>query len=536
MNLNKINLQSSTTRNLARSFLCLILGVAGLTAEAATSVTQYGVTWSFDNDYQVGTFVNGDYYVIDPGNGVTVTKVTPSQHDGENGSMINPESGQAYDNEANAYNRDLLVTFPRTLKSGQSLVTAISASPDDEYNGDYRPSWNDKKYAAGNHVHLKTAAVLTVLNTTPPKGAFRPPYIGNRKPIFLRSQINEGWLVDVKAPPSLNKSRIEYLERGLQRPWIIHPNDFQARHSHPYENMYNYHRDIGHFYGEAACALTTNMRTEKLLVYYVQLGIDYYYMTTLPHPTLSGEYYPGTGDSSFWKWPIIHTGLLLGNAEIYQLFCRGDNRSVSRSNEKFYYVKNGTSSFESKMVPPGQTWTGSRVAFRKQTGNGEHEHAHPTEWDSNLINSGNGKKQESYRQCCDSRPSLGFVLAAIITSRTEGRPELKPGVGDASHANTPLKLWFPKGNTYDGNDTEEYPPFDYLYRWMTEDFKGIFYPVMEKTQGSLSITTQYMGTTQLQELWMEYGLPLWEGDEYKLHATASITKRTPGTPRDLKSE
>ena len=39
------------------------------------SVSQYGMTWTFDKPARVGQFVNGDFYVVGP---VTVTESPPS--------------------------------------------------------------------------------------------------------------------------------------------------------------------------------------------------------------------------------------------------------------------------------------------------------------------------------------------------------------------------------------------------------------------------------------------------------------------------
>lgn len=44
---------------------------------AATSVTQYGITWTFNTDYTTGQYANGDYYVVAP-SGVTITGITPA--------------------------------------------------------------------------------------------------------------------------------------------------------------------------------------------------------------------------------------------------------------------------------------------------------------------------------------------------------------------------------------------------------------------------------------------------------------------------
>ena len=42
--------------------------------ERTRSVTQYGITWTFDQKVHVGRFINGDYYVVGP---VTVVAIDP---------------------------------------------------------------------------------------------------------------------------------------------------------------------------------------------------------------------------------------------------------------------------------------------------------------------------------------------------------------------------------------------------------------------------------------------------------------------------
>ncbi len=49
---------------------------AGRYSVAATSVSQFGITWTFDADYPVGQYVNGDYYVVAP-SGVRITSISP---------------------------------------------------------------------------------------------------------------------------------------------------------------------------------------------------------------------------------------------------------------------------------------------------------------------------------------------------------------------------------------------------------------------------------------------------------------------------
>ena len=46
-----------------------------LTASAfgATSVSQFGITWTFSADCQTGQYANGDYWVVGPVNIITIT-------------------------------------------------------------------------------------------------------------------------------------------------------------------------------------------------------------------------------------------------------------------------------------------------------------------------------------------------------------------------------------------------------------------------------------------------------------------------------
>ena len=44
-------------------------------ADERAEVSQYGITWTFDEPRRVGRFVNGDWWVMGP---VTVVRVTPT--------------------------------------------------------------------------------------------------------------------------------------------------------------------------------------------------------------------------------------------------------------------------------------------------------------------------------------------------------------------------------------------------------------------------------------------------------------------------
>ena len=56
------------------------------------SVSQYGITWTFDRPGPVGRFLTGDYYVVGP---VTIASISPEPANGRNGSMLNPPVTQS---------------------------------------------------------------------------------------------------------------------------------------------------------------------------------------------------------------------------------------------------------------------------------------------------------------------------------------------------------------------------------------------------------------------------------------------------------
>jgi hypothetical protein len=160
----KLNSQS-----IFSALILLVMLIPGI-SHGATQVSKDGITWTFDKDYQVGQFVNGDYWVIGP---VKINQISAT-----GGSMVNPmPQRQAYDSRLNgSFNVTYVspVSTPLTLNANSSLVSTNLANCGDSgvtcVNGLPRPS-------------LKDAAVLTVVSQAPPANSFRPPYCGSAKPI-----------------------------------------------------------------------------------------------------------------------------------------------------------------------------------------------------------------------------------------------------------------------------------------------------------------------------------------------------------------
>jgi hypothetical protein len=298
----------------------------------APGVTQFGITWTFDQNHLIGRFANGDYWVVGP---VTVIGIDPpSTEDANgrtmNGSMMNPSptdgANNGYDRELGGYDHKYNVAFnvsasnPLIVHPYSSLVSVISLP-----KPNLRPQ-------------LKTAAVLTILDVVPPEGSFRPPYCGIDKAIkYNKNQLDYSKLAKLAAPKSTPELRL--VERMFERVWLDHPPRWPARYFHPSDNMPDYGRDMMEQIGDAALILHlnfTNTEKETLLVRFVQLGIDLYGVLQD-----GGEknWIPSGGHQGGRKLPILFAGIVLN-----------DSGMKSIGNKSGDYLYSG--SYEPGKLPP----------------------------------------------------------------------------------------------------------------------------------------------------------------------------------------
>lgn len=429
--------------------------------ETASSITMYSgdseITWTFDKPYTIGYFVTGDPYVVDTGEGVIVTSVSPAQSSGRNGSQVNPSIGgsQPFDNRSRCgFNAGLRPSFPATLNSGDSLVSTVSVSSVDsekEWNGRRTDDWTT----------VRSMAVLTVVNRTLPEGTFRPPYYGNNKPLtWNTSNVSTDWMPElsvsgVRLPNYSNRgfsNPMDYFIRGSERPWMVHLNNWCQREVAPHQNMFPYHQYNGFFISEASLLLTLDIANKNQLLYnLVQIGLDHYY--------LMGHGKEAT--SSFWKMPVLVSGLAFGNNTMLNAFKNGNYDVIPRDDEKFYDCTanlsgRGTSS-----------WTGESVCFKKEPDE-FYEEENPSTWNSTYCSANRDMRDcclsEQYRAIQDSYPHIGMLLAAqILTDRGFN-----------------LK-------NYWNHD----PAFTYMDRWMTENFAVSYFPQVAAACNSASWADDY---------------------------------------------
>jgi hypothetical protein len=387
-------------------------GSETVNAERASEITQYGITWKFDHDYPVGQFVNGDWWVIGP---VTVVSVTPSPSPappGEvnnlgvnswgdtglqdntsrrNGSMVVMSLGptQGYDSRGTTYDPAASIVFPHRLPANRSLISSVSevTIPNPAMHADLM--WDSEKQS--NSV-LKTAAVLTSLESVPPADAFRPTYVGANKQIFRAS--NLAWDRLLNLPMDARRDAVPpfaQYERYLERPWLDHLNGtWEGAWLLPVENQPAYGREVARIVGTASLLLNTDAAQDqkrRLLYELVQYGIDLHGMVQL-----GAVYNEGGGLTSGRKWPLVFAGLMLDDPSFAPLI----QTSAFHEDTETYY---------------GHGWYGQTALWQIVEHHGTrqpYQEKPPAEWDEwDLVS-------EDYRTCCSARAWAGEALAAEL--------------------------------------------------------------------------------------------------------------------------
>ncbi len=302
--------------------------LAAVAAQAATSVSQYGITWTFSADRQVGQYANGDYWVVGP---VTITSITPastvvasraSNSGGTtfvndsviNGSMVNPAAGpavnQGFDshldggatyranlNAARPGGNDLSAANPLVLAAGSSLISTISHP-----QATRRPALTD-------------AAVLTVVASPPPANSFRPPYQGTDKS-FSKTTADLNYGILLSLPTVTGAPTLSSLEPILERPWIEINTSHQGWFYHPTNNQgtSGYGRDLAYNTGSILLSLHlnyTNAQKATLFIRTVQYGIDVFGAASN-----GGVWEANGGHNHGRKTPMVLAGLAFNDAAI----------------------------------------------------------------------------------------------------------------------------------------------------------------------------------------------------------------------------
>lgn len=269
-----------------------------------SSVTQYGITWTFDRPHAVGQFVTGDWWVVGP---VTIVEVDPAPTADRNGAMLDPVGDQDYDSRAGRHTAGLRVAFPTTIDGTHSLVSSISHPEQPACQQGNADGWMtyDGDCQRGP---IMTQAILTVVAAAPPADAFRPPYAGADKPIHRASDLCWSALPKLAGPPDLPPAA--ELLRHVERPWIDHLGSWEMQHGCATLNMYCYGREVGNIVATLATyVLIDTPEQQELARRLVQLGVDNWGVLQA-----GGGWGSDGGHFNGRKLPIVFAGALLGDA------------------------------------------------------------------------------------------------------------------------------------------------------------------------------------------------------------------------------
>ncbi|MBE2216504.1 MAG: hypothetical protein IAE82_21720 [Opitutaceae bacterium] len=287
--------------------LCLVAVVAtgsSTNLSAATTLNQFGITWTWNEDRQVGQFANGDYWVVGP---ITLTSITPadtnlSDSTDINGSEINPSGcSQGYDSRAPSYQQSLNISrkLPLSVAAGSSIVSHISLSA----------AVSD----ATNQPQISDTAILTVVASAPASGTMRPPYCGTNKSLNWNiSSFNYGLLGNLA--PVAGAPTFGSAASAFERPWEERCGYAFGRVMQATNNGPTYGRDRTSMIERAALALQlqgTNAEKQLLLVRLVQYGLDIF-----GAEQTGSEWEANGGHGSGRKFPMVLAGVMLNDPAI----------------------------------------------------------------------------------------------------------------------------------------------------------------------------------------------------------------------------
>jgi len=282
----------------------MVCGMAGageaeeVVARTARSITRHDITWTFDKEYRVGEFVNGDPWALGP---LTIVSVTPGWDGEVNGTQVDPpvagKQGQGLRKEYKfgaPYADRLRAKFPLRLKGTRSVLSTIAMKP-------------QKK--GGAYEAFETASVLTVVDEVPPQDAFRPPYIKGPQPIYRVSQIKWERLPTLAPPEGFRPPA----KNPMERLWMDHNGTRGNANGtiHPRKNMqpYYFFMDLS----QVSTALLVDFPRRKELLYsFMQYGIDCYFISL--NNGEAWRAYGGFGNGR--KWPILFAGILLDDEKM----------------------------------------------------------------------------------------------------------------------------------------------------------------------------------------------------------------------------
>ena len=384
----------STTRPATRG----TTSVAPPPAGSASSITQDGITWTFDRGYKAGQYINGDWWVVGP---VTIVHISPQWDGTRHGSQVNPLPGNASLSRPQSYHRDApdyrdsanaAIDMPLRLDPDDSLISTIGWSRSDP---------GAPIHSTGLRPDVRSASVLTVVDEQPAADAFRPQYSGGAKDEHRWSDVEMSLL------PSLPRAGISApslaaANRDISGVFVDHLSYWNGREIHPSNNTSDYGRDIAVEMNEASLLLMldySEAEKRELAISLVQRGIDLHGLLRQA-PSIAqngsgngwwGDF--GGGHGIGRKWPILFAGIMLDDPSMKNVG-RDYGAEFFQEDCQIRYGNSGA-----RMV----TWTGGGMEWGEFLCTRE-----------NRTPSGNSA---GYRTCCTGNAINGAALSVHLMDR-----------------------------------------------------------------------------------------------------------------------
>jgi hypothetical protein len=372
-----------------------------------TSITVHGIIWTFGHGVRVGTFVNGDFYVV---GACTVTAISPAPTvtPARNGTVLNippGDQGTAFDFHGPNYHGQYRAYPPINLKPGDALVSTISM---DSLARITVRAWLSPN--PGTESWCKTAAVLTCVSAPVATDAFRPSYCDSGQKLYYADSIRWNLLPNLLHVSSMTAAALsEWSRHFMNSPWLdVCFFGFDA----PLDYMTHYSAETGRAVGIATLFLIcdfTKAQKDSLMKGLVQYGIDLWGITRGCKASRGWQAHGGHGTGR--KWPMIFSGIMLGDAamaaptQTYPALKIGEDMQTAWD----YCWATGDSNY----VYTGHQgiWNGQPV--NTTPGWGPYEGTPPSQW--YCCESGyTTPLGESYRRCCTSHSWIAEALSARL--------------------------------------------------------------------------------------------------------------------------
>ncbi len=381
----------------------------------ASSVSQYGITWTFDKAYSVGQFAGGDYWVVGP---VKITSITPNAASGLNGWQVNPPltgnrvsgdldcvngdcGGQSFDSAGEYYSASRMPSLPYTANGGESIVKVISRTG---HGSD----------CDGSNPCLQTAAILTVLSSVPPNNGatvFRPPYVGTNKPLFSTASFDTqmGTLPRLASTSAVdsNLTGMTAARDKILRPDIgYHVEEINAFHPVDNVGLTNPYSPgiVGEYTDSILRALVVKSGDDEtvrrqIMLAAVQRGIDIY-----GERAMGMHWYAAGGTNFGTRLPIVVAAYMLNNQTIKDTINNSVRNDFAETGSVWPSSKSGGQPVWGQ-DRGGETAYWQHVQAADETG---------TTWDPYFLIDGANAPSTTYQMCCSTAALKGNSLVVHL--------------------------------------------------------------------------------------------------------------------------